>query len=71
MAPPASMPKTGYGLDTVTELKQLNAIYALNQRHPIDVTPTYLPGHAVPTEYKGRTDAYVALIIEEMLPAGG
>ncbi|MFQ5400069.1 MAG: imidazolonepropionase [Anaerolineae bacterium] len=62
--------KTGYGLTTAAEIKQLDAIKALDQRQPVELTPTFLPAHAVPTEFDGRTDAYVALIVNEMLPAG-
>ncbi|MCX7840580.1 MAG: imidazolonepropionase [Anaerolineae bacterium] len=61
--------KTGYGLDTATELKMLDAIAALDAEHPIDLVATFLGAHVVPTEYKGREDAYVDLIINEMLPA--
>jgi imidazolonepropionase len=61
--------KTGYGLDTETELKQLAAINGLNQKQPVELTPTFLAAHAVPSEYEGRTDGYVDLVIEEMLPA--
>lgn len=60
--------KTGYGLDTETELKMLEAIYALNETHAIDLIPTFLPAHAFPTEFKGREEAYVDLICDEMLP---
>jgi len=61
--------KTGYGLDTDTELKMLAAIFALDKIHPIDLIPTFLPAHAFPFEYKGREDAYVSLICGEMLPS--
>ncbi len=60
--------KTGYGLDTATELKMLDAIAALAVEHPIDLIPTFLGAHVVPTEYQGRADAYVNLVVEEMLP---
>lgn len=62
--------KTGYGLDTATELKQLDAMLALHAAQPVEITPTFLPAHAVPAEYRGRTDDYVALVVKEMLPAG-
>jgi imidazolonepropionase len=62
--------KTGYGLDTAAELKQLEAMAALDARQPIELTPTFMPAHAVPSEYDGRADAYVDLVIREMLPAG-
>lgn len=61
--------KTGYGLDTATELKMLEAIAALDAGHPLDLAPTFLGAHAVPPEYAGQTDAYVDLVINEMLPA--
>jgi len=61
--------KTGYGLNLPDELKQLDAIAELQRTHPVDLVPTFLAAHAVPPEYKGRTDAYVELIVEELLPA--
>jgi imidazolonepropionase len=61
--------KTGYGLETRTELKMLDAITRLNVDQPIDLVPTFLGAHAVPVEYKGREDAYTDLVINEMLPA--
>ena len=60
--------KTGYGLDTATELKMLDAIFALDETHPIDLIPAFLPAHAFPSEYKGKEDEYVDLICDEMLP---
>jgi imidazolonepropionase len=59
--------KTGYGLNTETELKMLAAIFALDRIHQIDLIPTFLPAHAFPLEYKGREDEYVNLICDEML----
>jgi imidazolonepropionase len=61
--------KTGYGLNTETELKQLEVIYQLQEEHDLDIAATFLGAHAVPPEYKGRTDDYVDLIVEEMIPA--
>jgi len=61
--------KTGYGLETETELKQLAAMAALSERQPVELTPTFLAAHAVPAEYEGRTEAYTDLVIGEMLPA--
>lgn len=62
--------KTGYGLDTATELKQLDAIMALSAGQPVELTPTFLPAHAVPEEFRGNTDGYVRYLIEDTLPAG-
>lgn len=61
--------KTGYGLDTATELKMLDAIDALDATHPLDLVATFLGAHVVPAEFKDHADAYVDLIINEMLPA--
>jgi imidazolonepropionase len=62
--------KTGYGLETAAELRQLDAILALDQAQPVELTPTFLPAHAVPEEYRGNTEGYVELLIAETLPAG-
>ncbi len=59
--------KTGYGLDTGTELKMLAVIGEIDRKHAIDIVPTFLAAHAVPPEFNGNTDAYVDLICGEML----
>jgi imidazolonepropionase len=61
--------KTGYGLDVQNELKQLRAIYQLQEVSPVTLVPTFLGAHAVPSEYVGRAGEYVDLVVEEMLPA--
>jgi imidazolonepropionase len=60
--------KTGYGLDTRSELKMLQAIAGLDAEHPADLVPTFLGAHAIPAAYQGRSDDYVDLVIGEMLP---
>jgi imidazolonepropionase len=60
--------KTGYGLDTETELKMLQVIEELDRSHAVDLVPTFLAAHAVPPEFKGRTDEYVDRVCGEMLP---
>jgi imidazolonepropionase len=60
--------KSGYGLTTESEIKQLRAIEILNNEHPIDIIPTFLGAHAIPPEYENRTDEYVSLIISDMIP---
>jgi len=60
--------KTGYGLDTDTELKMLAAIAELDRTHPIDIVPTFLAAHAVPPEFKDNANAYVDVICDTMLP---
>ncbi|HMO22727.1 MAG TPA: imidazolonepropionase, partial [Candidatus Melainabacteria bacterium] len=59
--------KTGYGLDQESEIRMLEAIFELDERQPIDLVPTFLPAHAVPT---GTTrEEYVNEVVEKILPA--
>lgn len=51
--------KSGYGLDTETELKMLRAARRLGQVRPVTIVTTFLGAHAVPPDYKGRADAYL------------
>ena len=61
--------KSGYGLDTDTELKMLRAARALGDQLPLDVRKTFLGAHAIPGEFEGLADAYIDLVCEEMMPA--
>jgi imidazolonepropionase len=61
--------KSGYGLRTDAELKQLRVARSLGATAPATVRTTFLGAHAVPPEYKGRADEYVACVCDEMLPA--
>ena len=70
--------KSGYGLDVATELRQLGAIGQLSAEGPVELVPTFLGAHAVPTEYRvapggatrpDATEAYVGSVIGEQLPA--
>ena len=62
--------KSGYGLDEPTELKQLEVMQAINNdpNRKVDISPTFLGAHAVPTEYKGREEEYIDFLIKRMLP---
>ena len=60
--------KSGYGLATEHELKELRVIRDLNERHPIDLVATFMGAHLVPAEYKQNRDEYVRLVCEEMMP---
>lgn len=60
--------KSGYGLTWKDEQKQLHVTKRLNQTHPVDLVSTFMGAHAVPEEYKNKADAYVRLVVEEMLP---
>lgn len=61
--------KSGYGLNLSDELKQLRAIRTLQKTQPVELVPTFLGAHAIPEEYRGNPDAFVELVIREMLPA--
>ena len=61
--------KSGYGLDTPTEIKMLEAARALGDSEPVRVVATLLALHALPPEYRDRREAFVELAIEDMIPA--
>ena len=61
--------KSGYGLDTASELRILETIAALDQAQPIELVPTFMGAHALPPEYAGRADHYVDLVVNDMIPA--
>ncbi len=59
--------KTGYGLDTKSEIKMLEVMKKLEDNYPIHIEKTFLGAHAVPNEYKNNADAYIDYICETML----
>jgi imidazolonepropionase len=61
--------KSGYGLDTATELKQLTVARRLGKEVDVDVRTTLLAAHALPPEFAGRGDAFVDYACREMIPA--
>jgi imidazolonepropionase len=60
--------KSGYGLDTLNEVKLLEAVKESRKSSPVEVHTTFLGAHAVPPEFKGKQSEYVSLVINEMLP---
>jgi imidazolonepropionase len=60
--------KSGYGLDTATEMRMLRVIRFLNAHQPMELVPTFMGAHEVPPEYRGRQAEYVGLVIDEMIP---
>ncbi|MBN2537080.1 imidazolonepropionase, partial [candidate division WOR-3 bacterium] len=58
--------KSGYGLDTETELKMLRAIRRVGESVPVAVVPTFLGAHSIPKDT--AKERYIDLLIEEMLP---
>jgi imidazolonepropionase len=60
--------KSGYGMEWEMELKQLEVAKELNERHVVDVVPTFMGAHAVPKEYKVDPERFIDLLIKEMIP---
>ena len=60
--------KTGYGLQTATELRLLKALLALDDESPLDLAITFLGAHAIAPEYKDDPQGYTDLVCETMLP---
>ena len=60
--------KSGYGLDTESEMRALRLIDALDASHPLSLLGTFLGAHEIAPEYRDRRSEYVRLVAEEMLP---
>ncbi|MCP4765176.1 MAG: imidazolonepropionase [Gammaproteobacteria bacterium] len=60
--------KSGYGLDCSNEIKMLRVAAMLEKELGLRVQKTFLGAHALPPEYSGRSDDYIALVCDEMLP---
>ena len=61
--------KSGYGLDTETEMKMLRVARRIGTELGIGVRTTFLGAHALPPEFAGRADDYIEFVCNEMLPA--
>ncbi len=61
--------KTGYGLETGSELRQLEALLRLDRQGPLEIVPTFQGANAIPPEFRDDPDGYANLLCEEMLPA--
>lgn len=60
--------KTGYGLNTASELRMLQALLALDAEGPLELAITFLGAHAIAPEYRGDPEGYTELICNTMLP---
>ncbi len=60
--------KSGYGLELDTEMRMLITMEMADMRQPVDIVRTFLGAHAVPPEYKGRSDEYIDFLIRTALP---
>ncbi|MDD2597360.1 MAG: imidazolonepropionase, partial [Candidatus Cloacimonetes bacterium] len=61
--------KSGYGLSTESELKQLRVIQKLKDSLDIDIVATFMGAHEYPAEYKNDHEAYLRILETEMIPA--
>jgi len=61
--------KSGYGLDLETERKMLRAARRLAAERPVEVRATFLGAHALPPDFSGDRELYVAEVADTMLPA--
>lgn len=60
--------KSGYGLDLATEMKQLRVARAVGEAGGVRVRATYLGLHALPPEFRERREAFLDLVIDQILP---
>jgi imidazolonepropionase len=60
--------KTGYGLNSASELLQMQALLELDAEIPLELVPTYLGAHAIPPEFAHDSDGYTGLLVDQMLP---
>jgi imidazolonepropionase len=61
--------KSGYGLTLEDEEKMLSAARSLSEMLPISIHTTFLGAHAIPEEFHTKSDDYIELVCEEMLPS--
>ncbi|UTM55955.1 imidazolonepropionase [Photobacterium sp. CCB-ST2H9] len=61
--------KSGYGLTSEDELKMLRVARRIGEQADIKVSTTLLAAHALPPEFAGRSDAYIDLVCDEIIPA--
>ncbi|MBL7104890.1 MAG: imidazolonepropionase [Bacteroidales bacterium] len=60
--------KSGYGLNTESELKMLRVIKRLKENSPLTIKSTFLGAHSIPTEYRRNQSEYVDIVINKMIP---
>ncbi|MCG7860656.1 imidazolonepropionase, partial [Flavihumibacter sediminis] len=60
--------KSGYGLTVDAELKMLRVIKQLKVHHRLPIKATFLGAHAIPPEFKEDREAYIRLLINDILP---
>jgi imidazolonepropionase len=61
--------KSGYGMETETELRMLRVARRLGEAMPVDVQTSFLGAHVLPPEFEDKREAYLDLLCGEMIPA--
>ncbi|EHM10042.1 imidazolonepropionase [Thermanaerovibrio velox DSM 12556] len=61
--------KSGYGLDTESELRMLSVINRVGKETHLDVVATFMGAHAVPEDFRNNPDKFVDLLCGEVIPA--
>lgn len=60
--------KSGYGLDTETEIRMLKVAQLMEQHYPVRIVKTFLGAHVLPEEYKKKPQSYISFLAYELLP---
>jgi imidazolonepropionase len=60
--------KSGYGLETGEELRELRVIRKLDEDLAVDIVATFMGAHSIPREFKEKREEYIRIILEDMLP---
>lgn len=60
--------KSGYGLTVRDEVKSLEVLRTANESHAAEIVATFLGAHEIPDEYQNNREAYIRLVIDDMVP---
>jgi len=60
--------KSGYGLDVASEMRMLRAARRLGAERPVRIETSFLGAHALPPEFAGDADGYIAMLCDELMP---
>lgn len=60
--------KSGYGLDVVNEIKILEAVRRLQRKSPLELVPTLMAAHALPSKFENKRAAYVKMMAQKLIP---
>jgi imidazolonepropionase len=60
--------KSGYGLDVANEIKILDVVRQLSRDSVLELVPTLMAAHALPSDFANRREAYLKLMEEKLIP---